>query len=269
MSVINSMTGYKATDANMKCRGHQFKLGRWYSVKGDVRMCGNGFHFCTSLPGVWAYYNDAGTRVFKCEAKEVLVTSDNTGTSTKKVCRKIRLTEEIKVVGSCNTASPNIGDSNSGAENLGHYNCGSHNQGNYNSGDNNLGSLNSGYRNTGDSNTGERNRGNKNTGDSNTGNNNSGYYNIGGQNSGDGNCTNASAGCFCTTEPLAMCFDRPTKYTLAQLRDRFPIYALACALQRDEPICFDSFKRIPNITPRRLKLLHNKFIAARKATANG
>lgn len=267
MNVIKSMTGYKATDADMKCREHQFKLGRWYSVKGDIVMCGNGFHFCTSLPGVWSYYCDPGTRVFKCEAQDVLVTAGEPGTNNKKVCRRIRLVEELKIDGGNSTGGSNIGTGNTGYGNFGYGNSGDRNQGGYNSGDRNIGSENPGYRNKGDRNVGERNVGDNNTGNRNVGSFNSGHYNIGGTNTGDGNLTNSSAGVFCVKEPKALCFDRPTKYTLTQLRDRFPIYALAYALTQDDPIDFMLFKNIPNITPRRLKGLHNKFIAARKVAA--
>ena len=103
------ITGYKATDENMKCRDHQFELGKWYSVDGKLEMCGNGFHFCEQPSGPWAYYSDEGTRIFKCEAKEVLKTPWQAGADRKLVARYIRLVEEVVYTGYGNTTNYSSG----------------------------------------------------------------------------------------------------------------------------------------------------------------
>ena len=36
---IDRMTGYKATDANMVCKGSKFELGVWYEIEGDIALC--------------------------------------------------------------------------------------------------------------------------------------------------------------------------------------------------------------------------------------
>ena len=62
------VTGYKATDKNMKCMNFQFELGKWYSHDGPVELCKSGFHFCVYPSGSWVFYSSEGTRIFKVEA---------------------------------------------------------------------------------------------------------------------------------------------------------------------------------------------------------
>jgi hypothetical protein len=92
------MTGYKATDKDMKCQGFQYELGKWYKHEGDVKLCSSGFHFCIHPSGPWSYYNDTGTRVFKVEARDAYE-EYTPGADLKIVCREIRLTEELKPSG--------------------------------------------------------------------------------------------------------------------------------------------------------------------------
>ena len=68
----NLMTGYKATDKDMRCRGFQFELGKWFEHEGELVECQGGFHFCEQPSGPWAYYQDPGTRIFKVECEGVL-----------------------------------------------------------------------------------------------------------------------------------------------------------------------------------------------------
>ena len=206
---IKTMTGYKATDANLKCRDHQFVIGEWTpEITGDLELCAKGWHFCISPSGVWSYYSSPGTRVFKCEAEDVLEVPTEAGADFKLVARRVRLTEEV---------TPGM-------------------HGNDKS-------------NTGDSNTGYRNTGDRNTGDSNT---------------GDSNATNYSAGWFCQVEPKVVSFDKQTKLTRKQFEDKYPeVFRLSELLINPAPIPFDEFKRIPGITPAKLKSLHRKHLAAR------
>ena len=150
MSLIEKMAGWKATDKNMCCRpdpdkpAMQYQLGVWYEVEGELVMCENCFHFCTSPSGVWNYYNSEGTRVFKVEAEGV-VNPNKPGADNKCVARRIRLIEEVKIGGNMNTGDRNTGNMNTG-------------------------NMNTGDRNTGDRNTGDRNTGQGNACDFSTGN---------------------------------------------------------------------------------------------------
>jgi hypothetical protein len=128
---IASMTGYKATDKDMCCTPNgekfQFKLGVWYEAEGELELCGNGFHFCPWPSGVWSYYNAEGTRVFKVEAEQVLDLPFEAGADFKRVCRRIRLVEEVIPAGHsshCNTGDSNTGDRNTGNCNATNYSAG-------------------------------------------------------------------------------------------------------------------------------------------------
>ena len=146
--LIKSMTGYKATDKDMKCRGYQFELGKWHEIPKDksLVLCGYGFHFCKYPSGVWVYRSDEGARIFKVEAEEILDAPVEPGADYKLVCYRIRLVEEVKIDGEKNTGYRNTGDRNTG------------------------------YRNTGDRNTGDRNTGDRNTGNWNIGNFHAGFF---------------------------------------------------------------------------------------------
>ena len=224
------VTGYKATNANMVCRNHQFVLGKWYQVEGDLELCGNGFHFCKHPSGVWSYYSAADTRVFKCEAREVLEAPETPGADYKLVCREIRLVEEV---------TP-------GLNGEGYRNTGDHNTGDGNTGDHNTGYGNTGYGNTGYRNTGYRNTGNRNT--------------------GDGNAADYCSGFFCVDEPYVRCFDTQTDMTHAEFRRRYPEYWDLCeALAGEDEIEFETYKDLPGITPEKLAALHAKHRGQRNA----
>jgi hypothetical protein len=264
------MIGYKATNADMQCRGFQFELGKWYEAEGELKLCHNGFHFCEQPSGVWAHYSNTGTRVFTVECEDVSPEKDETvGATIKRVCRKIRFIEEIKIGGDRNTGYSNTGDSNTGDRNTGDRNTGDSNTGNWNTGYSNTGYSNTGYSNTGDSNTGNWNTGYSNTGDRNTGNSNTGDRNTGDSNTGDSNATNRSAGMFCQVEPKVISFDVRTKLTYDEFMDKYSSIcnSLAEALAGDAPIAFERYTTIPGITKAKLTSLHDKFIAARKAKA--
>jgi hypothetical protein len=97
-------------------------------------------------------------------------------------------------------------------------------------------------------------------GDSNTGHRNTGY-----SNTGIGNATNYSAGFFCTQEPTLFVFDVDSGLSRDEFTSKFPEYlTLSRLLLGSESIDFEQFKDIPGIAPEKLKLLHEKHIAARK-----
>jgi hypothetical protein len=277
--LIPSLLGYKATDANMRCRGFQFELGVWYEVDGDLSLCHHGFHFCDHPSGPWAYYSEPGTRVFTCEAEDVLDLPVEPGADHKRVARRIRLVAEIIPDGNGNTGSWNTGDWNTGSWNTGDWNTGNGNTGNGNTGDWNTGSWNTGSWNTGDwntgswntgdwntgnGNTGDWNTGNGNTGDWNTGNGNTGDWNTGNGNTGNGNTTDYSTGFFCAKPQTVKCFDVDTTLTRDAFIDAYPLYYDLClALTASDPIDFERFKSLPGITKAKLKALHEKHIAKR------
>ena len=145
----NLMTGYKATDKDMKCRGFQFELGKWFEHEGELVECQSGFHFCEQPSGPWAYYPDPGTRIFKVECEGVLEKPFAPGADAKRVCKRIRFVEEINATGNCNTGNSNTGDRNTGDSNTGYKNTGARNTGDWNTGDRNTGDWNATDRSNG------------------------------------------------------------------------------------------------------------------------
>jgi len=282
----NLMTGYKATDKDMKCRGFQFELGKWFEHEGELVECQSGFHFCEQPSGPWAYYQDPGTRVFKVECEGVLEKPFAPGADAKRVCKRIRFVEEINATGNCNTGNRNTGNRNTGDWNTGNWNTGDSNTGDRNTGDSNTGYRNTGTRNTGnrntgnwntgnwntgDSNTGTRNTGdsntgNRNTGNSNTGDRNTGNWNTGDSNTGNWNATDRSNGFFCIHEPNVCSFDFQTELTYEQFLESFPeSFDLGSELHQPFEIDFAKYARIPGITPEKLKELHRKHLAAKES----
>ena len=145
----NLVTGYKATDKDMKCRGFQFELGKWFEHEGELVECQSGFHFCEQPSGPWAYYQDPGTRIFKVECEGVLEKPFAPGADAKRVCKRIRFVEEINVTGNSNTGDRNTGYCNTGDSNTGNCNTGYCNTGNWNTGNWNTGNWNATDRSNG------------------------------------------------------------------------------------------------------------------------
>jgi Pentapeptide repeats (8 copies) len=228
--VIKTMIGYKATDKDIKCRGIQFVLGEWSEpIVGDLVECENGYHFCEQLPGVWSYYSEPGTRVWKIEAEDVLDTPFQPGTDYKRVARRVRFIEEI-------------------------FFDEKQNSGDWNSGDGNSGDWNTGYGNSGNRNSGDGNSGDWNTGD---------------RNSGDGNATDYSSGFFNEKPEFVTCFGVRTKYTRSEFIQKFPEYWSLCVdLGKDEVIQFAPYQNLPGITKKKLESLHKAHIA-KKSAKNG
>ncbi len=126
------MTGFKATNADMTCNGHQFKLGEWSEIDGEIKLCSRGFHFCVHQSGPLCYYSGSDSRVFKIEAEQVLDIPVEPGAEFKLVAKRIRLVEEIKIGGHRNTGDRNTGHSNTGHSNTGDRNTGDGNTGHWN-----------------------------------------------------------------------------------------------------------------------------------------
>ena len=68
------MKGYKGMDANMRCRGMQYEVGKSYHVDGNVEVCSNGLHFCERLTDVFDFYERDGNRFFEVEASGTIKT---------------------------------------------------------------------------------------------------------------------------------------------------------------------------------------------------
>ncbi len=204
--------GYKVTDKDMKCRDVQFTMNKKHSVKGDIVICSNGFHFCKELKDCFNYYTfTPENRVFLVEGQ-----GDFDFNGDKVAVRDIKFVKELNwhdVLDKVNIGVGNIGFSNSGNYNSGDYNSGNYNSGNRNSGYYNSGNYNSGNRNSGNRNSGDYNSGNYNSGNRNSGNRNSGDYNSGNYNSGDYN-----SGYYNSDEPMARLFNKESGVKFSEIR---------------------------------------------------
>lgn len=93
----NVTKGYKATLHDLTCRQHQFEIGKKYSVKGPIVLCGNGFHFCKNLADVFGYYefklsDKKPIRIFEVKPEGPQVTAFR---ENKHAARDITLVKEI------------------------------------------------------------------------------------------------------------------------------------------------------------------------------
>jgi hypothetical protein len=241
------ITGYKATDKNIRCLGYQFVPGQWHEHEGKVELCESGFHFCPDVAGPLYYYEKINNlRLWKVEAEFVEKVPEEAGVTTKYVARRIRLVEEVKV-----PRSKNFGGQNIGLYNIGIGNTGSRNKG----------GRNTGFDNNGSWNTGGSNYGSFNSGDANRGMHNSGSYNTGDYNTGSGNIGDGHSGFYCIKPAIISCFDKPTKYTYKQFKEHFyyEIYALNSGLKNNGAITWGAVKTLPNITLPKLRALVRQF----------
>jgi len=83
---------YKGFDADMKCRGFQFKVGETYEHDGDVKACVSGFHACTSPTDVFYYYSPGTSRFAEVALSG---STDTKGIDSKVAAAVITVSAEI------------------------------------------------------------------------------------------------------------------------------------------------------------------------------
>lgn len=232
---MSNVKGYKVFNPDWTCRGFQYKVGKKFKHNGNIKLCGNGFHFCQKASDCFNYYEfNPNNKVAEVEALGLVETEGNKSVTNKiHIVREIPWAELLNIVnvgkdctglkntGNHNTGNYNVGSYNEGNCNVGDYNTGNRNTGHGNVEDRNVGDCNTGRYNTGRENAGWRNVGHKNTGSYNTGNGNvgdmnTGDWNIGNGNVGDCNIANFSNGVFCTKEETIKIFDKESNVTLRE-----------------------------------------------------
>ena len=75
----------------LKCRDHQFEIGKTYEHSGPLKMCAKGFHFHHEIKDIFNYYPRNTSRVCEVEAYDYVIGDD------KAVCRRITIGKELSV----------------------------------------------------------------------------------------------------------------------------------------------------------------------------
>jgi hypothetical protein len=89
---------YKLTTADMTTRDHQWEIGKWYSVKGKIKLCKNGFH-CYQHPYLAVLHQPihgdygSGMRLFEAEVSGQHVVDGQ----VKECWRHMRLLRELSL----------------------------------------------------------------------------------------------------------------------------------------------------------------------------
>ena len=97
-----TIRGIKGFDANFRCRGFQFEVGKTYEVSGSIEVCKNGFH---AIPddqhplSVFEFYPPAGSRY-----AEVIQFGETSQEGAKLASASISIDSEISLADLTNRA---------------------------------------------------------------------------------------------------------------------------------------------------------------------
>ena len=87
---------YKAFNADMKCRGFQYKKGETYELNGEPKLCEKGFHACLNLIDIFNYYRGKiGQDIVIYEVKLEGVSNERDKYDSKIVAKKITIGKRI------------------------------------------------------------------------------------------------------------------------------------------------------------------------------
>lgn len=84
--------GYKMFDADWRCRGFQYEVGKTYEIEGEIIPCEHGFHFCKKIEDCFNYYDCVTWN----HIAEVEALGEVKEKGDKYVTNKIKIVKEIK-----------------------------------------------------------------------------------------------------------------------------------------------------------------------------
>ncbi len=88
--------GFKGFDKDLKCRGFQYEIGKYYEQEGEAECCKKGFHFCENPLEVFDYYNPNNSRFCQVEGGGSV---DKSGADSKVATSHIHISSEIGLNG--------------------------------------------------------------------------------------------------------------------------------------------------------------------------
>lgn len=94
--IKNKCKAYKAFNADMTCRDFQYEEGKTYEIKGEPKLCKQGFHACLNLLDVFNYYRgELGKDIVVHEVELEGVSKKRHGGDSKVVAKKIIIGKRI------------------------------------------------------------------------------------------------------------------------------------------------------------------------------
>ena len=96
MDSKNSIIGFKGFDKDLKCRGFQYEVGKYYDQEGEAVCCERGFHFCENPLEVFDYYPPCTSRFCQVEGGGSV---DKSEADSKVATSHIHISSEIGLNG--------------------------------------------------------------------------------------------------------------------------------------------------------------------------
>lgn len=105
-SITSKQANYKAfqiKNEELHCRGKVYREGKRHYVRGALKLCKNGIHYCTNLFEIFNYYYgelDKDIAIYEIEVGSKVLTSDTSKCCTNSCVLKKRLYREdvIKIL---------------------------------------------------------------------------------------------------------------------------------------------------------------------------
>ena len=89
--VIHSFKGF---DRDLKCRGHQFEVGKTYELAGRIHCCNHGWHACENPLDIFGHYPPGESRYAEVTQSGDI---DRAESDTKLASAKITIGVEIHI----------------------------------------------------------------------------------------------------------------------------------------------------------------------------